>query len=113
LTKAWGLNQVNYARFLEITDEWEEFEKNMFILAVGECRYSFEPESVNPSDFEVDIYHLDSLKELAEQFVDEGLYGEIPQSLQYYIDTTAMARDLAVDYSEATIAGTRLIYRCS
>ena len=113
LAKAWEINQANYAHFFDAVDEWDEQEKTVFIIAVGECGYSFEPESVAPSDFEVDIYHQDNLKELAEQFVDEGLYGEIPQSLQYYIDTDAMARDLAVDYSEATIAGTRLIYRCS
>ena len=51
------------------------------------------------------------MTELAEQFVDEGLFGEIPGHLAPYIDMDAIARDLAVDYSEAEIAGERLIYR--
>jgi len=55
---------------------------------------------------------LNDPKELAEHFVDEGFYGEIPESLQFYIDYDAIARDLAVDYSEITIAGTRYVYAC-
>ena len=52
------------------------------------------------------------MRELAEQFLEDGLYGEIPEHLQAYIDLDAIARDLTVDYSETSIAGTRLIYRC-
>lgn len=61
----------------------------------------------------MDVYQLDSLKELAEQFVDEGLFGEIPTSIQNYLDYDAIARDLGMDYAETTVAGERLIYRCS
>ena len=93
-------------------EEWEDHEKISFIIAVGECGYSFDPQSVHPDDFDVDIYHLGSLKELAEEFVEDGLFGEIPERLQFYIDYDAIARDLAVDYSETTIAGEQLIYRC-
>ena len=53
------------------------------------------------------------MRELAEQFVDEGLFGEVPESFQFYIDYDAIARDLAVEYSEIRIAGERLIYRAS
>lgn len=56
---------------------------------------------------------VNSLKELAEQFVDEGLFGDIPTSIQSYLDYDAIARDLGCDYSETEIAGVRLIYRCS
>ena len=59
--------------------------------------------------FGEDLY---TLRELAEQFVDEGLFGEVPESFRFYIDYDAIARDLAVDYSETTIAGSRIIYRC-
>ncbi|MEP3786728.1 antirestriction protein ArdA [Ascidiaceihabitans sp.] len=51
------------------------------------------------------------MKELAEQFVDEGLFGDIPDHLANYIDMDAIARDLAVDYAETELAGERLIYR--
>jgi hypothetical protein len=109
---AFGLNQMNVFRFIELAEEWDEDDKHRFIIAVGECGYSFDPDTVAPDDFEVEIYAVQSLRELAEQFVDEGLYGEIPEPLRFYIDYEAIARDLAVDYSETTIAGSHLVYAC-
>lgn len=55
---------------------------------------------------------MESLREGAEQFVDEGLFGDIPEQLRFYIDHDAIARDLAADCSETVIAGRRLVYRC-
>ncbi len=52
------------------------------------------------------------MQELAQQFVEEGLFGEIPEKIQHYLDYDAIARDLSMDYSEITIAGTHYIYRC-
>jgi antirestriction protein len=57
------------------------------------------------------MYHDQNLKELAEQFVDEGLFGDIPERLSFYLDYDAIARDLAHDYTETTIAGQQLVYR--
>lgn len=111
LASAWALGQANMARFLECAAQWDHDEKLRFILAVGECGYSFDPESVHPDDFEVDIYALGSMKELAEQFVEDGLFGDIPEQLAFYIDYEAIARDLACDYTETEIAGQRMIYR--
>ena len=68
--------------------------------------------AVAPSDFDVTIYHEVSLKDLAEQFVEEGLFGDVPESLASYIDYDAIARDLGYDYTEATIAGFEIVYRC-
>ena len=113
LFKALAVNQCNFPQFLEACDAWDDQQKQKVIIAVGECCYSFDLKSGDPDQFDVDIYELDSLRELAEQFVDDGLFGEIPAHLQNYIDYDAMARDLAMDYSETTIAGTRLIYRCA
>jgi len=112
LAKAWGLNQANIERFIAVTDEWDEEEKICFILAVGECGYSFDPDAVDPSEFDIDIYRVDCMRDLAVEFVEEGLFGEIPERLQFCIDYDAIARDLSVDYAEAIIAGERLIYRC-
>ena len=108
LAKAIGLNQANFARFFEIVDEWE---KQQVILAVGECGYQFD-DGTAPDDFDIDVYDVNSMRELAEQFVEEGLFGDIPERLQFYIDYDAIARDLAVEYSEAVIANSRIIYRC-
>ncbi|MCG3266275.1 antirestriction protein ArdA [Yoonia sp. I 8.24] len=113
LAKAWGINQANIGHYFEACESWDDHDKTMFIIAVGEVGYSFDPDSVSPSDFDVDIYHADSMKELAEQFVEEGLFGNIPEHLANYIDMGAIAYDLAMDYTETEVAGERLIYRAA
>lgn len=113
LADAWGINQANIDGYFKAAEGWDENEKTVFIIAVGECGYSFDPETVSPSDYDVDLYHMDSLKDLAEQFVEDGLFGDIPDTLAPYLDYDAIARDLACDYTETTIAGERLIYRAA
>lgn len=46
---------------------------------------------------DIEIYGCGSLIELAEQFVDEGLFGEIPDSIANYLDYESMGRDLGFD----------------
>ncbi len=111
LAKAIDLNQANFKRFFELVDEWQEHEKILCVIAVGECGYQFK-EDTDPNDFEIDIYEENNLRDLALQFVDDGLFGDIPENLQSYIDYDAIARDLAMDYTETVIAGEHLIYRC-
>ncbi len=112
LAKAIGINQVNFRHFFELVDEWEDHEKTRFVIAVGECGYAFDIDSDNIDQLDVDIYEEDSLKDLAIRFVEDGLYGEVPKVFEFYIDYDAIGRDLSADYSETTIAGERLIYRC-
>ncbi len=112
LANAWDIHQTDLSAFFEAVDDWDEHQKRLFIIAVGQCGYSFDPASDHPDQFEVDIYEMDSLTDLAEHFVDEGFYGDIPERLQFYIDHDAIARDLAVEYSELTIAGKRFVYAC-
>jgi antirestriction protein len=113
LFEALSVNQANFDAFLNACEEWDTAQKQKVIIAVGDCGYSFDLQSGDPDDFDIDLYELDSLKELAEQFVDEGLFGDIPTSIQNYLDYDAIARDLGCDYSETEIAGVQLIYRCS
>jgi len=47
---------------------------------------------------DVEVYECSSFTKLAEQFCDEGLFGEIPAHLETYIDYEAMGRDLSFDY---------------
>ncbi len=113
LAKAFGLNQSNIGHFFEAVDEWREDQKVKFIIAVGECGHSFDRASGDVDDLDVDFYEIGCMRELAEQFVDGGLFGEIPERLESYIDCDAIARDLAVDYSETTIYGKKIIFRIS
>ena len=112
LAKAWGLNQCNFTAYFDACGNWDEDDKRRFIIAVGECGYDFDPENVTPADYEVDIYDCNSMRDLAIQFVEEGLFGDIPEHIANYIDYDAIARDLEMDYSEANINGQYLIYRC-
>lgn len=111
LFKALSISQCSISTFIDRNDEWSEDAKLALIIAVGECGYSFNIETDDPDDFEIDIYHDMTMNDLAEQFVDDGLLGEIPERLSFYLDYDAIARDLAHDYTEATIAGQQLIYR--
>ena len=108
LAKAFDLNQANFRRFLEAAEDYSDDEKIAFIIAVDECGCSID----RADDADIDIYPDTDMRELAEQFVDEGLFGDIPANLAYYLDYDAIARDLAMDYTETKIAGQRIVYRC-
>lgn len=112
LAQAWSLSQFNIEAYLQAAEEWDEDRKRRYIIAVGECGYSHDQIANCPDSDAVDIYYIDSLRDLAESFVDEGLYGEIPDTLTNYIDYDAIARDLSVDFTETEIAGERLVYAC-
>ena len=113
LFEALNITQCNIEGYFNAVENWDEDQKLKAIIAIGEVGYKFDLSSDSPVSFEVDLYQLDSMRELAEQFVDEGLYGTIPESIQSYLDYDAIARDLSMDYSEITIHGTLYIYRCT
>ena len=60
--------------------------------------YDFEYSFNNYED--VEIYEETNMNELAEQFVEDGLFGDIPKSLINYIDYDAIERDLSMDYTK-------------
>jgi antirestriction protein len=99
-------------RIIELIDEWSDDQKIRAIIAVGECGYSFDPESFDPDDIDLDLYEIYSLRDLAAQFVDEGLFGNIPGNIRIYLDFDMIARDLACDYSMISIDATNYAYRC-
>jgi len=58
-------------------------------------------------NYDVDIYDFtdnnsftDIFELLAEQFVDEGLFGCVPPNFVNYINYSAIGRDLSCDYTE-------------
>lgn len=112
LFKALDIHQGNFPLFFEKVETWDDDDKIRVILAVGQCGYTFDLASDNPGDFDLDLYELDSLRELADHFVEEGLFGTIPENLAFYLNYDAIARDLGMDYSETSIAGRRFVYRC-
>jgi hypothetical protein len=111
LARAFELNQSNVSVYLKAVAEWSDNQKIRFIIAAGECGHSFDPSSGSVDDIDIDMYEIGSLRELAEQFIDEGLFGEIPKHLETYIDLDAIARDLAADYAEKSIGGKNFVFR--
>ncbi|MEW7008464.1 MULTISPECIES: antirestriction protein ArdA [unclassified Lentilitoribacter] len=108
-----SVGQGSIAAFIDALEQWREEDKVKLICAIGECGYDFEVGKDNLDRLDVDIYPNMNMCDLAEQFVDEGLFGEIPESIQCYLDFDAIARDLAMDYSEIEIGGERYVYRCA
>ena len=113
LFKALSIHQGNFHHYFTACEDWDEDQKIKVIIAVGEAGYNFNPESGDPDDFDIDLYELDTLRDLAEQFIEEGLFGEIPENIRFYLDYDAIARDLSVEYGETVINGQTIIYRCS
>ncbi len=111
LFKALGIHQGDIATFFQTSLEWEEWEKINVIIAVGECGYSFDFDSDTPDQYDISIYNVDSLKELAIEFINDGILGEIPKHLENYIDIDAFAADLRHDYTETVIASMPIVYR--
>lgn len=105
-----GIHQGDLKRFFEVVQDWSDDQKTMAIIAAYDNWSSFDYRIENPYDLELHLYQVDNLRELAEQFVDEGLFGEIPDHLSAYIDYDAIARDLAMDHHETDVTGTCLIY---
>lgn len=49
---------------------------------------------------DVELYTDTTLEELAEQFIADGLFGDVPENLINYIDYEKIARDLSFDYAQ-------------
>lgn len=112
LFKALDVHQGNFESYLDACDEWHDEAKRRVIIAVGECGTPFDLATDDPESLEIDIYEMESLRDLADFFLDEGLFGEIPIAIRHYIDLSRVARDLSVEYSEIRIAGEGYVYRC-
>ena len=81
----------------EKMENLSSFDMKKFKALISEG-YDFEYSFNNYED--VEIYEETNMNELAEQFVEEGVFGDIPKSLINYIDYDAIARDLSMDYTE-------------
>ncbi|MDR3490324.1 MAG: antirestriction protein ArdA [Bradyrhizobium sp.] len=113
LFEALGINQCNHGEFFEAVSLWSDDEKVRVIIAVGEVGISFRLGHDEPDALDIDLYEIDSLSDLAAQFVEDGLFGDIPKAIENYLDYDAIARDLAMDYGTTTIDSARYAYRAA
>lgn len=113
LFEAIGVNQCNIEGYFDAFESWTDDQKVRVIIAVSDLGYRFTFGQDAPDDFDIDLYEVDTLRDLAMQFVDEGVFGDIPKPIENYLDYDAIARDLAMDYGATTIDGTRYAYRAA
>ncbi len=104
-------HQGNISDFLEAVGDWRDDEKIKVIVAL-EAGYAFVLGKDTPDQLDIDFYEIDSLRDLAVHFVEEGLFGPIPESIRGYLDYDALARDLSMDYAEISIDGRHYVYHC-
>jgi len=91
----------------EILEEYSEDDILKLKFLSSEGYHKREVIAKGIDSYDVDIYDYrestsftDTFELLASDMVDEGLFGEIPKSLESYIDYEQIARDLRMDYSE-------------
>lgn len=111
LAKIWNIDQANMESFFDVVENWSNYEKTRYIVAVGKAGYPHDQMMKNPNYLLIDIHYVDNLTDLAKQLVVDGRYGDIPDNFYCYIDYEAIAEDLSDDYHETKVARKKLVYR--
>ena len=113
IAEAMQLNQANLAQFFDYIDQApSEHDVIAFCIALGDNIATLRKDTaIDEFTDNMIIYRADSMKELAEQFIDEGMLGDIPDHLQNYIDVDAYAWDLRHNYTEANVLGLNVFYQ--
>lgn len=109
LFKALDVTQNKLQPFFEACADWDDDLKVRVIIASNELGYTIDVES--PDVPEIDLYDGWSIRDLAEHFIEEGLFGPIDDAILPYIDYDAVARDLSMDYDQVYIGGNLYTYR--
>ena len=93
----------NLTELNEFAEEFEDLrdeEKDAIAYLLEYGGYDDKQTALDNRD-EVIIYYDTNLADVAEQLVDDGIFGEIPESIQNYIDYEKIANDLLHDgYTE-------------
>jgi len=107
-----SLEQMHIAQYFKLADQIiNDHDVIAFSIAVNDLHKKIDDDT-NLHDFndEISIHYANSITDLAEQFIDEGMLGDIPEHLQYYIDAEAYGRDLSCDYFKADVMGETVFY---
>lgn len=108
-----AVGSYNLKAYYKVVNKWDDFEKVPLIISYKD-NITNEPfnEEVEPDDFqEIMIYYDTTFKELAQEFIDDGMLGDIPKHLEQYIDVDKYAYDLKMDHNEFRLGNETLIYR--
>lgn len=105
LFKAIGGGRADLAAYFEAVRSWTVDQKVRAIITVGQVGVGFPLDEAEADMLDLDLHLVDSLRDLARQFVEDGVFGEIPEEIANYIDYDAIARDLEKTYCMITVAG--------
>lgn len=88
----------------ETLEDLKDYEKET-LIAILESETQRLDEALEILQDEKFVFYSDvDLEGLAEQFVDEGIFGEIPSSIISYINYESIARDLSFEgYIETSV----------
>lgn len=85
----------NLTELNRIAEELEDLDEDLVTAFCNQTGEDIEEIIEIISRGNYSSYHdVDGLDDVARQMVDDGLYGEIPESLEMYIDFDAIGRDL-------------------
>ena len=107
-----AVGSYNLKAYYKVVNIWDDFEKVDLIISYKD-NITSEPfnEDIEPNDLDIEVYYDMTFRELAQEFIDDGCLGDIPQHLENYIDVDKYAYDLKMDYNEFSLGNTTLIYR--
>ena len=105
--------EYNLKAFFMVANTWEDCDKIPLIIAYEENITSepFNEEVTSDMFQDIDIYYDMSFEDLAWEFIESGVFGDIPDHLENYLDIQLMARDLSFDYNEISVGNNSIIYR--
>lgn len=96
-------------KLAERIGELEKYEKPILDAIIEASGADLEEALDILEDSDYIFYEVDTLEELAEMFVEDGIFGNIPDYLLRYIDYEKIGRDLEHDGYVETSAGIILV----
>lgn len=105
-----SIHAGNIDAFIDLMEELTHYEKVLLYIAIKQG-FKIDLKDYDPYEFDITLYEFDSMHELVEHFIEEGIYGDIPDNILCYLNYDQMAYELSIDYTETKIDGKNYIYR--
>ena len=97
-----NLNELN--SFAEKLIDLDEYDQKKVLYLVDDIGYSWEDSLEKYED--VIFYPNSTLEDVAEEMVEEGIFGDLTDQIKGYLDYEKLGRDLGIDGYHETNNGT-------